>query len=872
MSSAVDGQFEGQYEVFQDLLDSSTPEQALKKLALFGATRDVIERIRARHEADVISVRDRGIAPMVVRNNRATWYTGPREGDKHWESLKARLAASGWSDSSIDALDRSSSQVMEQLNHPKEAAFSSRGLVLGHVQSGKTTNFTAVMAKAADSGYKLFIVLAGIHNSLRRQTQVRLMKDLIDENEASWMQLTVADSDFTPPSSGAVSYFAQTNRQHVLCVVKKNAPVLRKFRDWLTSASDHLAQVPTLIIDDEADQATVASPTLNPLILEIMDKLPKAAYVGYTATPFANLLIDPSSDDLYPRDFIISLPKPEGHFGTEVLFGRDLLDDEDAEDLDVGYDMIRTIDDDEVDLVRPRTKADRESFVPDISGQLRTAILYFWMATAARRVRRIGNKHSTMLIHTSVNTEVHNSFREPLDALRWSVFKSIESSGAIIDELRALWEQETAAVPAVEFDRTAVPFDEILPLLPRVLDDCRIILDNATSKVRLDYEGDPVVAIAVGGNTLSRGLTLEGLVVSYFVRSVSAYDTLLQMGRWFGYRIGYEDLPRVWMTADLQSWFQHLATVESEIRRDIEMYMTGDVTPMTFAVRIRTHPSLGVTSAAKMTNAVTASAAYGGHRVQTHVFDLDRALLLRNQTAAKTLLNRLIREGFSLKHDEREDRFVINGVPKSEVLDFLKDYSFFDDSPEQRVGDKALRTLLTEYIEKRAKAGSLHTWNIAVIGRGAKVGSLDQADRFELAPGIAPARVTRSQLPGELHDIKTLMSRADAAVDLDLSKQKGTLTEPKIQELRTEQAPDRGLLTIYVIDKQSSPGRPARGENRRVELNAPEHVIGIGIVFPNVSGADSTVENSYVSAAIPELEEDDVAALDSEDLGDSVGA
>ncbi|MBS4103919.1 Z1 domain-containing protein [Tsukamurella paurometabola] len=868
----MDDQFEGQYEAFQDLLNSSTPERALRQFKVLGVHPDVIDRIRARHEAEAIAVRDRGIAPMVVRNNRTTWYTGPREGDKHWESLVARLAAGGWSEESIDALDRSSSQVMEQLNHPKEAAFSSRGLVLGHVQSGKTTNFTAVMAKAADSGYKLFIVLAGIHNSLRRQTQVRLMKDLIEANEPSWMQLTIADNDFTPPTSSAVSYFAQTNRQHVLCVIKKNAPVLRKFRDWLGSASEYMAEVPTLIIDDEADQATVASPTLNPLILEIMGNLPKAAYIGYTATPFANLLIDPASDDLYPSDFIISLPKPTGHFGTEVLFGRDLLDDEDPEDLDIGYDMIRTIDDDEVDLVRPRTKADREFFVPEITGELRKAILYFWMATAARRVRRVGNKHSTMLIHTSVNTEVHNSFREPLDAFRRNILRGIDSSGSVVDELRQLWQKEAAAVPAIEFNHKTVPFDEVLRLLPGVLDDCRIILDNATSKVRLDYEGDPVVAIAVGGNTLSRGLTLEGLVVSYFVRSVSAYDTLLQMGRWFGYRIGYEDLPRVWMTSDLQTWFRHLATVESEIRRDIDMYMTGDVTPMTFAVRIRTHPSLGVTSAAKMTNAVTASAAYGGHRVQTHVFDVDRAVLERNQNAARNLLTRLIDEGYSLKHDEKEDRYVIYGVPRGEILDFLKDYSFFDDERERRVGDKNLRTLLSEYIDKRGKVGSLRTWNVAVIGRRAKGRPIDASERFALAPGIAPARVTRSRLPGDLHDIKTLMSRADAAVDLDVTNQKLPLTEPAIQKLRTDQAPDRGLLTIYVIDKDSTPPRTSRGEKGRQPMNAPEHVIGIGIVFPNVSNDDSTVENSYVSAALPELEEDDTTALDNEDLGDSVGA
>src|SRR3954469_7252539 len=151
---------------------------------------------------------------------------------------------------------------------------------------------------------------------------------------------------------------------------------------------------------------------------------------------------------------------------------------------------------------------------------------------------------------------------------------------------------ETARVPAEDFGETKVPFDELAPQLSGVLDSCRIIMDNSSSEDRLDYENGPVVAIAVGGNTLSRGLTLEGLSVSYFVRAVSAYDTLLQMGRWFGFRNGYADLPRIWMTDELVGWFRHLAIVEAEIRKDIDRYLTEDKNPLTFAVRIRTHPKM----------------------------------------------------------------------------------------------------------------------------------------------------------------------------------------------------------------------------------------------------------------------------------------
>src|SRR5690606_8233307 len=202
------------------------------------------------------------------------------------------------------------------------------------------------------------------------------------------------------------------------CVVKKNATVLRKLVKWLGDASDYLADCPALIIDDEADQATVATKSINPLIREIMNTLPKSAYVGYTASPFANLLIDPAADDLYPKHFIVNLPKPEGHFGTEVLFGRYALDGEDPTEVDDGFDMIRTVPDSDVEQVRPKTNADADGFMPVITDTMKNAVQYFWLTTAARRVRGTGNPHCTMLIHTSVRTAVHNSFRAPLEGLR----------------------------------------------------------------------------------------------------------------------------------------------------------------------------------------------------------------------------------------------------------------------------------------------------------------------------------------------------------------------------------------------------------------------------------------------------------------------
>jgi len=854
--------FDQQYATFLNLVDTGTPGDAIKQMQLVGASDDLVQRIIDRHEREMIRVKEREEPRSVVLNNRFTWYTGPRAQDRCWPALEKLQRQAGWGDKSIDDLDAASTKVVALLSHPKERAFSTRGLVVGYVQSGKTTNFTAVMAKAADRGYKLFIVLAGIHNGLRRQTQRRLVQQLVEPNPSRWMQLTDPDKDFTPPANAA-AYFAKNNRQHVLCVIKKNPRVLRKFSAWLKTAAEYLEDCPALIIDDEADQATVATKTINPLICEILGRLPKSAYVGYTATPFANLLIDPSAKDLYPEHFIVNLPKPDDHFGTEVLFGRDVLDGEDPEDVPVGMDMIREVTKDEIANVRPESRADADSFVPVIDGTLREAILYFWLTTAARRMRGTGNKHSTMLIHSSVKTSVHNSFKAPLESIRRRVEADLcAGDPRIAEEMRSIWKTETARVPAEDFGEQTVEYEELAPYLPDVLRDCRVIMDNSSSKDRLDYESGPVVAIAVGGNTLSRGLTLEGLAVSYFVRAASAYDTLLQMGRWFGYRNGYADLPRIWMTAELWDWFRHVATVESDMRRDIDIYMTEDKTPMTFAVRLRTHPSLRVTAAAKMTSAVKAASAYGGQRVQTRYFSTDGDWLLRNQCAARALIEGAVAGGAQPRPVSGDNqKILLHGVSHELVLEFLQNYGFHEKSQE------CDSKLLIKYVRKRiSRAGALGRWNVAVIGNTAGGGRPD--DTFTFAQGIVVRRVTRSALEktsdASVVDIKTLMSRRDAAIDLDLSSVGGELTEKEIKRLRRVQSPDTALLTLYPIDKDSV---PEDRRKMRQALGLPEHAIGVGIVFPTPS-ADSEVEWDYVSADLSkvDIEEEDLSVLESEDL------
>ncbi|MCE3556314.1 Z1 domain-containing protein [Pseudonocardia sp. RS11V-5] len=857
-----DKQIEGAYQVFLKFSDKSSPADAVKELEMMMVPAPLIKAVREKHEAETIRIRNLDQPPSVWRDGRVTWYTGPKDADRNWPAVVKSLQAKNFGEDNITSVDEASTKILSLLDHPTQDEFRTRGLVVGFVQSGKTTNFTAVMAKAADRGYKLFIVLSGIHNTLRRQTQIRLAGDLVHANPDLWHEVTTEDKDFTPPTGNPQAFFAAKD-QHMLLVVKKNAVVLRKLRDWLAKGGDYLAKTPTLIIDDEADQSTVATAEINPLLYQVMSKFPKVGYIGYTATPFANLLINPGDKtDFYPRDFIVNLPQPNDYQGTEILFGRELLPGEDPADLPGGYDMVRTVPDDEVDDLKPRTKKEAADFYPGLTHSLRRSVEWFWLATAARKVRGGGNKHSTMLIHTTTDTTVHERFKDPLLQLKTRMLAGLTTKDPdLLDRLRTTWAKETARVPAADFGETTVAFEDLLGKLPAVVKATKVVIDNYKSTDRLDYESGPVTAIAVGGNTLSRGLTLEGLVSSLFVRAVSAYDTLLQMGRWFGYRNHYADLPRIWMTDELMEWFSHLATVEAEMRLDINRYMNPGVTPLNFAVRLRTHPKMSITAKAKMTSAIPAVAAYGGQLVESRFFDVSdegEPWLKGNATAARALVAHAAKDGTATP--SRDETALFTEVPHQHVLEFLDSYSFHERSSD---GDGGR---IAEYIRRRVRAGALGRWSVGVIGN-----SQDKAStkRCDLGSGIDVKMVRRSRLSYDqgvdfdgVADIKTLSSRRDEALDLDTAGA-STMTRKELVELRRQKRPTEGLLLLYPIEPESEP----KNTKGRVPLAAPtdDVVMGVALVFPEPKGQDSDVE--YMSADLSKVvvEEEDTSILEQDD-------
>ncbi len=329
---------------------------------------------------------------------RPPWYF-PRLTGRHWPKLRAYLEnVKGWRSGSIEGLDKASSEVVSLLWNPNLDQFRCRGLVVGHVQSGKTANMTAVMAKALDAGYNTVIVLAGLTNKLRCQTQTRLVSDLVTRNPIDWQVLSPqdVDDDFQVPPYGGIP--SHTDKAQ-LAVVKKNVSPLDRLKVAIRKTPRvALKRLRILLIDDECDQASVNAArgaldmtAINQRIRELLKMLPAVSYVGYTATPFANVLINPypgegqALDDLYPRDFITALPTPSEYFGAERLFGRVPVDPENLQPEEEGLDMIRIVPREEHQLLQPPSQQERDAFNPQLAPSLEDAVLYFLACCARSR-------------------------------------------------------------------------------------------------------------------------------------------------------------------------------------------------------------------------------------------------------------------------------------------------------------------------------------------------------------------------------------------------------------------------------------------------------------------------------------------------------
>ena len=721
------------YDIALNLMDSelragASLAVAKNKALLLTKNPDAVDKAAAETARQFKLIEELDPAPISTEF-RSRWYTGPKPTDVHWPAYRERLRSTNWSDATLEVLDRTTTRVVGQLEAPGNPKIDTRGLVVGRVQSGKTANFTGVIAKAADCNYRFFIILSGTTKMLRLQTQKRIERDLTNNIAGQWTWLTRRDisGDFGDFSPGNVNVALRNRTMRTIAVVKKNPTVLKRLIDWI-GGGDEISRrdCPLLLIDDEADQASIPTGptmtrddlnTINRRIVDLLRVTNKMAYVGYTATPFANVLIDPDyEENLYPRSFIYSLPTPDDYFGPERIFGRDPLNNVEGESVSEGLPLLNTVPLDEIPLLRPMSRADVATFKFEVTPELDKALCYFYMATAARLFRKeksgVDMDYSTALIHTSERVLAHKRAKEAVDAHRASSLAALRK--APLKTWQKIWIDE---MEKVDREKTGarlseVSFEDLSPYLYQTIDRCKIIVSNSNQnkETNVTFEEKGQIAIVIGGNTLARGLTLEGLVVSFFVRTAGAYDTILQMGRWFGYRPFYEDLPRVWMTAEMQDDFYDLATVEEEFRIDLERYALGK-TPLEVAARIRQHSRMRITAANKMRWAIDAQTSYGGERPQTIYFKhKNKDWLERNLDAARQLVATVV--GSPAKKEQIGGRVVWKEAPLEAVKEFIRNYQFHERSRDLD------RDLILGYIDKQNELDALKTWNVVIMGRG----------------------------------------------------------------------------------------------------------------------------------------------------------
>lgn len=563
----------------------------------------------------------------------------------YWTRYRELLIRQGWSPMVVATLDQATDGLLDLMGNPEEAApWKRRGLVVGDVQSGKTASYAALICKAADAGYRMVILLTGILENVRRQTQERLDSAFIGIDSSGYLGggavqrqqqvgvglidsrrhgivFTSHDHDFRKNAVTALNISLNAVHEPVLVVTKKNKAVLERLAGWLAAFNaDHDGRIdlPMLLIDDEADSASVntrLSPgettAINKAIRNLLALFKRSSYVGFTATPFANIFIDPSTtdemlgDDLFPNDFIHVLKAPGNYVGMNALFAP--APDEEADG------MVRHVEDTDLWLPPRHGKNQPPQPLPE---SLRTALRAFLLACAVRDLRaaegvegRGGGIHRSMLVNVSRFTAVQDWVADALHLELDDVRAAVRLYGALppaqararshlISELGQTFQREFGACGYAWPEVLAALHDAIAPVKVQPV-------NQKTGAKSLDYSvmkaAPGVRVIAVGGNTLSRGLTLEGLSTSYFLRNSRAYDTLLQMGRWFGYRDGYDDLCRLWLTEEAEDWFSHITEATGELKRDFTRMVRRKATPREFGLRVRTHPdTLLITARNKM--------------------------------------------------------------------------------------------------------------------------------------------------------------------------------------------------------------------------------------------------------------------------------
>lgn len=782
----------------------------------------------------------------------------------YWERYKRLLPDKKFSREVINVLDIDTNKILDHLENPKkEGRWKRKGLSVGHVQSGKTANYLGVICKAADAGYKVIIVLAGLLNALRNQTQERIDEGFVGLDSAlqlqsaslgekltgvgkfyissSWrtpVPLTTSTQDFDKRIATQLRTQISHFNEPVILVLKKNVSILRNLIDWLKNNNYELNTFPMLLIDDEADHASVntskedADPTAtNRRIRQLLSLFEQSSYLGYTATPFANIFIDPESDDemlkddLFPSDFIISLDTPSNYIGAKRIF-------EEKSDLDI----VREIDDYEDILPLKHKKHEFPEILPP---SLNEAIRTYVLIKAMRNLRGQGNSHNSMLINVSrftdiqshIKWQVHEYLTELRDSIKnhYALSESEAMSNSSMNSMGETWEKE--------FSETEFTWKEIQKELSSAISPIRVIeVNGSRNSEPLDYNKRDYPngrnVIAIGGMSLSRGLTLEGLTVSYFLRNSIMYDTLMQMGRWFGYRSDFEDICRIYMSEEASSWYAHISRVTEELREEFRRMEKAKMTPKDFGLCVRSHPeTLIVTARNKMRTgrSITRQISLEGRLVETSVLVKTREVIAVNLRSFQKLIQVLSE---TVVETAEQPGYLYRDVPVPAIAHFID--SYINHPACQLTESKPI----IDYVEWLRSKG-IGRWDVVVISLSPKHNSNLRMD-FS-GQTIISQRRTVSDYPGNGIELnkRRLASRGHEKAGLMKQEISEAESEYKLNNPESMNFPDsiyrrkrkKPLLMLHVLDcrKKDDP------ENTLFQ----EGIIAYGISFPGDAGSRS---------------------------------
>jgi hypothetical protein len=709
----------------------------LRNIPLYSVSDEEFgELIKRLHEALTI---DMGLGSCVV-DNHAPWLQARKaEIDPfYWTRYQTELRKQALPPKVVASLDRVTDEILDLLGNPAtDSGWPRRGLVMGDVQSGKTSNYTGLICKAADAGYKLVILLTGTLESLRRQTQERLDAGFVGLDSSGVVNrnrhrreigvglvngaraagvFTSTIGDFKAATVNQLGFKLRDYKEPVLLVVKKNKRILENLTDWLitfNASQGGQIHLPLLLIDDEADNASVntnpaKATAINGSIRSLLKVFPRSSYVGFTATPFANVFINPDTtddmvgDDLFPRDFIYALDAPSNYVGARLVFGENSV-----------LDCLRDIDDAEAYFPSGQKS---DSVINGIPETLRKAVRCFFVVNAIMDLRKGVPKHRSMLVNVSHFTQIQNQVRDVIDGLVRKMqedirnYASLPESEALKNEtIRLLYE-----LYKDEYIGSGASWSEVQGVLTAAALPVEVRAVNQKSgAASLDYslyKENGLRVIAVGGNSLARGLTLEGLCISYFHRGTQMYDALLQMGRWFGYRPQYEDIFKIWITEETANWYSHISEATDELRAEIRRMQIARLKPIDFGLRVRAHPeTLLITARNKMRNSEeyvhTISVSESG--LESARLLTDTSVVVGNFRAAERLVEEIKASG-SIANGSYNFP-VWNSVGKELVVEFLRRFS------SHPLNIKLQSDQLADFIGVSSE-NALQKWDIGIPG------------------------------------------------------------------------------------------------------------------------------------------------------------